>query len=47
VTGYFGALTQKAVMRFLKKHEIDPIGAVGPNPELYVGSLNTSPRVTM
>ena len=34
-------------MRFLKKHEIDPIGAVGPNPELYIGSLNTSPRVIM
>src|SRR6185503_9427635 len=30
VTGYYGALTQAAVIRFQKQYGIDPVGRVGP-----------------
>ena len=29
-TGYFGPLTQKAVMQFQNAHGLDPVGIVGP-----------------
>ena len=38
VTGYFGSLTEQAVIRFQKQYGIDPVGRVGP---LTLGKINT------
>lgn len=40
VSGYFGALTEKAVMRFQAKYGIERVGAVGPKTRAKLNSLN-------
>jgi peptidoglycan hydrolase-like protein with peptidoglycan-binding domain len=30
ISGYYGSLTKKAVMRFQKKHNLEPVGYIGP-----------------
>lgn len=48
VTGYFGPLTEKAVMRFQMQYGIDPVGRVGPltlakiNAIINAGGWNSS-----
>lgn len=39
VTGYFGVLTQKAVMRFQKKHGLEQVGVVGPKTRAKLNEL--------
>lgn len=38
-TGFFGALTEKAVKRFQKKHGIEQVGSVGPKTLAKLNSL--------
>jgi uncharacterized protein YkwD len=42
VTGYFGALTERAVKRFQTAHNIDPIGIVGPQTRLKLNEIAKS-----
>lgn len=39
VTGYFGPLTEAAVRRFQQKHNIEPIGIVGPKTRAKLNEL--------
>ena len=39
VTGFFGAMTQKAVREFQKKHGIEQVGVVGPKTKARILSL--------
>jgi len=40
ITGYYGKLTETAVIKFQKKYGIDPIGIVGPITRAKLNELN-------
>ncbi len=39
ITGYYGAMTAKAVKRFQQKHGIDPVGSIGPKTRNKLNEL--------
>ena len=39
ITGYFGAVTKKAVIDFQKANGIDPIGIVGPKTRAVLNGI--------
>lgn len=46
VTGYYGALTKAAVIRFQEKYGLDPVGRVGPLTLAKINSLINSGGVS-
>ena len=44
ITGYFGPLTQAAVMRFQRQKGISPVGRVGPQTLAALGNLADNTR---
>ncbi|HSE35387.1 MAG TPA: peptidoglycan-binding protein [Candidatus Paceibacterota bacterium] len=43
VTGYFGDLTERAVVRFQEKHGLEPVGVVGPKTRVLLSGENATP----